>query len=157
MTFDHMSLQEPIIGKGKTALRQTAYCVWSRTSLKKNRTLECYRKNLVYEMNCLTCELADLTEEEKGDFKKKMRTYKCFGESSIRTFERDCEHLNNMAQLKSGMFKHVLGVHHNQDISEINFGMRVLKYCHLWTTNNRSWGIWFFYISIFNVFHYGFW
>ena len=31
----YMSLQEPIIGKGKTALKQTAYCVGSRTSLKK--------------------------------------------------------------------------------------------------------------------------
>ena len=35
-----------------------------------------------------------------------------------------------MAQLKSTshMLKHAVGTHHGQDMSEVKFGMRVLKY-----------------------------
>ena len=59
-----------------------------------------------------------------------MKKYKYIGETSRSAFERGWEHLNDLAQLRtsSHMLKHIEGVHPDQDISDIKFGMEVIKY-----------------------------
>ena len=52
------------------------------------------------------------------------------GESSRSAYERGWEHINDMAQLKSSshMLKHTVGVHQNEDMEKVHFGMRVHKF-----------------------------
>ena len=61
-----------------------------------------------------------------------MKKYKYIGETSRSAFERGWEHLNDLAQLRtsSHMLKHIEGVHPDQDMSDIKFGMEVIKYTH---------------------------
>ena len=60
----------------------------------------------------------------------KIRKYKYIGETSRSAFERGWEHLNDLAQLKSTshMLKYIVGEHPGMDLSEVEFGMKVLKY-----------------------------
>ena len=57
--------------------------------------------------------------------------FKYIGETSRSSFERGWEHVNDMAQLKtsSHMLKHALTTHQEQEMSEVQFGMRIIRSC----------------------------
>ena len=98
-----------------------------------------HKRNLVYETKCLTCERRDeeyintleIEDKEKSERKRNMPRYKYIGETSRSTFEIAWEHTNDLAQLKTGshMLKHIVGVHPGEDMSRVQFGIRVIKYC----------------------------
>ena len=101
-------------------------------------TQECHKRNLVYEIRCLSCEEKayeeidnlEIPEKEKEKMKRNTRQYKYIGETSRSAYERGWEHINDMAQLKSSshMLKHTVGVHPNEDMEKVHFGMRVHKF-----------------------------
>ena len=72
----------------------------------------------------------EIDEKEKIELKNKIVQYKYIGETSRSAYERGWEHLNDLAGLKSTshMLKHVVSTHQDQDMGEIEFGMKVLKY-----------------------------
>ena len=94
---------------------------------------------MVYEARCLTCEQEaqeqveqqDLDEKQKQEEKNKIKLYKYIGETSRSCFERGWEHANDMAQLKtsSHMLKHAIQKHPEQDMGEVQFGMKIIKTC----------------------------
>ena len=57
--------------------------------------------------------------------------YKCIGEKSRSSFECGWEHVNDMAQLKtsSHMLKHALTTNQEQEMSEVQFGIRIIRSC----------------------------
>ena len=73
----------------------------------------------------------EIDEKEKSELKKTAKLYKYIGESSRSSFERGWEHVNDMAQLKttSHMLKHVLTKHPEQDMAEVQFGMKIVRTC----------------------------
>ena len=124
--------------KGQDCLRPNCLLCLTKKRTEKNQTQECMKRNLVYETRCLTCEnneyekidQMEIQEQEKEKMKRKVKLYKYIGETSRSAYERGWEHVNDMAQLssRSHMLKHAVGVHPNKDMSEVQFGMRVLKY-----------------------------
>ena len=124
--------------KGQDCARTNCLLCHTKQKTNKNLTQECTKRSLVYETRCLTCENIeynkiddlDIQEQEKEKLKKEVKLYKYIGETSRSAFERGWEHVNDMAKLssKSHMLKHAIGVHPNKDMSEVQFGMRVLKY-----------------------------
>ena len=80
----------------------------------------------MYETRCLTCD------KNENDTINGMDIEEYIGETSRSAFERGWEHLNDLAQLRtsSHMLKHIEGVHPDQDMSDIKFGMEVIKYTH---------------------------
>ena len=125
--------------KGHDCTRDNCLLCFTKNKTEKNMTQECHKRNIVYETRCLTCEQLEqdridqleITEQEKTNKKKETKQYKYIGETSRSAFERGWEHMNDMAQLKSGshMLKHVVDKHQEQDMAEIQFGMRILKHC----------------------------
>lgn len=115
-------------------------CLLCHTKIKtgKKENQDCHKRSLVYEVRSLTCENKELEEienKEIGEQEKKMlreqvRKYKYIGETSRSSYERGWEHLNDLTQLKSTshMLKHIVGEHPGMDLSEVEFGMKVLKY-----------------------------
>ena len=69
-------------------------------------------------------------EQEKRKQREQIKKFKYIGETSRSSYERGWEHLNDLAQLKSTshMLKHIVGEHPEMDLSEVEFGMKVLKY-----------------------------
>ena len=57
--------------------------------------------------------------------------FEYIGETSKSVFERGWEHVNDMATLnkKSHMLKHVIMNHPGEDMGNVKFGMKVLKFC----------------------------
>ena len=73
----------------------------------------------------------EIEEQEKKQEKSKIKLFKYIGETSRSSFERGWEHVNDMAQLKtsSHMLKHALTTHQEQEMSEVQFGMRIIRSC----------------------------
>ena len=125
--------------KGTDCQRQNCLLCFTKNRTEKLRTQECHKRNVVYETRCLTCqemeqekiENMDIGEKEKLELKNKIKIYKYIGETSRSTFERGWEHLNDLAQLKTGshMLKHVLLNHPDQDMEQVAFGMKILRTC----------------------------
>ena len=124
--------------KGQDCGRLNCLLCHTKMSTEKNMRQDCHKRNLVYETRCLTCERKelkrieelDIENKEKDVLKAKIKQYKYIGETSRSSYERSWEHLNDMAQLRntSHMLKHAIGVHPDEDMSEVQFGMRVLKF-----------------------------
>ena len=125
--------------KGQDCQRTNCLLCLTKKSTEKYTTQECTKRSLVYETWCRTCEeqeiqkieeQQDVSEQEIKQQKAQIKLHKYIGETSRSTYERGWEHLDAMAQLKSTshMLKHAVGTHHGQDMSEVKFGMRVLKY-----------------------------
>ena len=107
---------------------------------------ECSKRSLLYETWCLSCENRELEKIKldwqedaefqklgESEYKKRIRDIKKFkyvGETSKSAFERGFEHLNDLTSLssKSHMLRHIVEVHQGQDLSKIQFGMRVIEY-----------------------------
>ena len=72
-----------------------------------------------------------MKNKKKKQEKSKIKLFKYIGETSRSSFERGWEHVNDMAQLKtsSHMLKHALTTHQEQEMSEVQFGMRIIRSC----------------------------
>ena len=105
---------------------------------EKYKSQDCHKRSLVYETKCLTCEKKqteyikslEIEDKEKEYMMENIRNYKYIGETSRSAYERGWEHTNDLAQLKSTshMLRHIVGVHPGEDMSAVEFGMRVIKY-----------------------------
>ena len=111
----------------------------TKTRTGKNTTQDCTRHSLVYETCCITCYERDLetAKKEAGDNMEKLKTltekmkmYKYIGETACSTFERSWEHMKDFHSLstKSHLLKHAVDKHENENLRELNFGIKVLKY-----------------------------
>ena len=74
----------------------------------KNLTHDCTKRNLLYEIRCLSCEEAELEKieqvcgddnEKKIEMKNNMKIPKYVGETSRSAYERGYEHLDKLATL----------------------------------------------------------
>ena len=125
--------------KGTDCSRQNCLLCLTKLKTEKNKNQDCHKRNIVYETRCLTCQqeqndkidTMEIDEKEKSELKKTAKLYKYIGESSRSSFERGWEHVNDMAQLKttSHMLKHVLTKHPEQDMAEVQFGMKIVRTC----------------------------
>ena len=87
---------------------------------------------------CYTCDEREkrrIEEEEKDEKERERRLkgrkiFKYIGESARSVYERSREHLSDMEQLKpcTHLLKHLLDVHEGEERSEIQFGIKVIKY-----------------------------
>ena len=111
----------------------------TKTRTGKNTTQDCTRRSLVYKTWCITCYEKDLetVKTEAGDNMEKLKTltekmkiYKYIGETGRSTFERSWEHMNDFRTLstKSHLLKHAVDKHENENLKELNFSIKVLKY-----------------------------
>ena len=111
----------------------------TKTRTNKLTSQECNKRNIVYETTCVTCENeqrqeienSELGEREKLDKKNSIQLFKYIGESNRSAYERGWEHLNDLATLnpRSHMLKHVVLHHPDKNILDIEFSMKVKKYC----------------------------
>ena len=119
--------------KGIDCTRKNCLLCHTKMKTEKNENQDCHKRSLVYEIKCLTCEKRELEKIEKNENTKKreqIKQFKYIGETSRSSYERGWEHLNDLAQLKSSshMLKHIVGEHPGQDMAEVEFGMKVLKF-----------------------------
>jgi hypothetical protein len=105
----------------------------------KQMTQDCSRRSLVYESWCMTClendqreaeEKADGDKEKQKELEAKIRIHKYVGESGRSLYERSFEHLSDLENLstKSHMLKHLVDKHDKEEMDNIKFGIKVIKY-----------------------------
>jgi hypothetical protein len=125
--------------KGQDCTRQNCMLCLTKNHTGKNTTQECSKRNLVYQIYCITCKERDIEKikDAGGEDKKRtqeqiknVRLHKYIGETSRSCFERSQEHKNDMHQLKpsSHMLRHALDQHDGEQLTRIKFGMEVVKY-----------------------------
>ena len=124
--------------KGADCGRSNCFLCNTKTLTGENLKKDCTKRNILYEIKCLTCEeeekqkIVDTIEDENEREEKinNIKTYKYIGESGRSAYERGYEHLDQLASLshKSHMLKHMLHRHEHQDFSEVKWGMFVLQY-----------------------------
>jgi hypothetical protein len=116
-------------------------CLLCQTKQKteRNLTQDCHTRNLVYESWCMSCLRKEEDEIEKmheGDQRKireskeKIKKHLYVGETSRSIYERALEHQNDVDQLKtsSHMLRHLLQMHPGEERSNVEFGIKVLRY-----------------------------
>ena len=125
--------------KGSDCQRPNCFICTTKIITGRDKNKDCTRRNINYEIKCLTCENEDLAriEEEAGDnlelkkqLEEKMQTPIYVGETSRSGYERGFEHLDMLATLSSNsvMLRHMLLKHGERDMSEIKWGMRITSY-----------------------------
>ena len=118
-----------------------ANCFLCNTKLitEKDKNKDCTKRNIVYEIRCLTCEtnekerIAEICgddEKKKEEMESNMKVPKYVGETGRSAYERGYEHLDQLASLnkKSHMLRHMLDQHSESDFSEVRWGMFILRY-----------------------------
>ena len=125
--------------QGLDCQRENCLLCFTKSETEKLKTQECTKRNIVYETRCRTCEdnektrieELELDEKSKNEELKNLKIFKYVGETSRSAFERGWEHLNDMATLnkKSHMLKHVIMNHPGEDMANVKFGMKFLKFC----------------------------
>ena len=125
--------------QGNDCQRENCLLCSSKISTNKNLGHECRKRNIVYEIKCLTCEQAELDtlenleldEKDKLERTRNINNFKYIGETSRSAFERGWEHSNDLAKLstRSHMLKHIVITHPDENIENVKFGMRVIKFC----------------------------
>ena len=84
--------------------------LWSTKILTGKETYkDCTKRNILYELRCLSCEeeeikrIEELTEDddERKELKRKMNVPKYIGDSSQSANERGYKHLDRLASLSS--------------------------------------------------------
>ena len=116
-------------------------CLLCETKLKteRNQSQDCHTRNLVYETWCMTClkreerEIETKYAEDAGkmrEMKGKIKKHLYIGETSRSIYERALEHQNDVEQLKtsSHMLRHLLEMHGGEQRSDVEFGVKVLRY-----------------------------
>ena len=134
---DILSSKDP--WKGQDCGRPNCFICSTKSITGKDRNKDCTKKNVLYEIKCLTCEkkehtridqLEHLDETTKDEMKKQANTAKYIGETSRSGYDRGYEHLDKLASLSSSshMLKHMVDKHDGEDFSKIQWGMFIIKY-----------------------------
>ena len=100
---------------------------------------DCKKRNILYEIRCLTCEEQELEKirefcgDDKNKIKEmeeKMSVPKYVGESGRSAYERGFEHLDQLASLskRSIMLRHMIFKHEGEEFQNIKWGMFVVKF-----------------------------
>ena len=116
-------------------------CLLCKTKEKtdKNRSQECTKRSLVYEIWCMDCEKmeeerikgeAGENKELEKELLKRKKLYKYIGETSRSIYERAYEHSMGVDSLHSGsyMLKHNIDMHEGEELDTTRFGVKVLKF-----------------------------
>ena len=124
--------------KGKDCGRPNCLLCTTKTITGKNLSQDCSKRNILYEIKCLTCEKKIMEEIEAAteDEEKRKELKECaniptyIGESSRSAYERGFEHLEKLTSLnsKSQMLRHVVDKHENENVEKVQWGMRIIKY-----------------------------
>ena len=124
--------------KGSDCGRPNCLLCMTKTLTEKDRKKDCTKRNILYEIRCLTCEdriKQQIVESEDDDEEKMkkirmMKVPKYIGESGRSAYERGLEHLNNLARLSSTshMLRHMVEAHPNEQFEDVKWGMFILKY-----------------------------
>ena len=102
--------------------------------MEKKSTKDCTKRNILYEIRCLTCEeKAKPSTGESGPDERDKESFKTpvyIGESSRSAYERGFEHLNNYTSLnsKSLMLKHAVEDHSEMELDDVKWGMFIIEY-----------------------------
>ena len=98
----------------------------------------CTRRSVIYETHCATClereteriMSLDLEEQEKKRMISEIKRYVYIGESARSAYERLWEPQRALKQLSpdSHMLKHIVAVHGEEEIEEIEFHAKIIKY-----------------------------
>ena len=125
--------------KGKDCGRKNCFLCSTKVLTGKDLNKDCTKRNLLYEIRCLTCErrkmdrIAEICGDDMDKYqilKDKIKIPKYVGETSRSAYERGFEHLDKLATLSSNshMLKHMISTHENEDFSEVQWGMFVLEF-----------------------------
>ena len=124
--------------KGQDCGRPNCLLCMTKTLTEKEMKKDCSKRNILYELRCLTCEErirkkiveSEDDEDEKKRKLKNMKVPRYVGESSRSAYERGFEHLNNLTSLsnKSHMLRHIVEEHPGEKFEDVKWGMFILKY-----------------------------
>ena len=134
--IDILSNKDP--WRGQNCGRENCLLCATKILTGKNLQQECTKRNIIYEIKCITCEeaeIARIVETHEGDkekiksMKEKITVAKYIGETSRSAYERGLEHLDNLASLstKSPMLRHILEQHEGCDFSGVKWGMKIVS------------------------------
>jgi hypothetical protein len=101
----------------------------TKSKTGKNMNQSCSKRNLTYQTWCHTCQERD--EEGKGEEdKKKVKLHTYIGETAKSAHERGREHVYDMTNLSltSHMLKHVVDMHEGEQMREVDFRMKELRF-----------------------------
>ena len=119
---------------------QRSKCTLCYTKMVTGKNLEqsCSRRSVIYETHCETCfkrevesiQKENLEEQEKKKRIEQIKKYVYIGESSRSGYERLWEHQRALEQLspESHMLKHIVAAHSEEEIEDIEFHARIVKY-----------------------------
>ena len=124
---------------GEDCERDQCKPCWTKIRLGKFKSQDCTKRNCIYETWCISCwerDKAKVEEMCKDDEKmeammmKRMKIYKYVGETSRSIYERTWEHVNSLKQLhtSSQMLKHIVEEHGEDEIDNVEFGAKVVRY-----------------------------
>ena len=122
--------------KGQDCGRKNCFLCFTKNSMEKKSNKDCTKRNILYEIRCMTCEeniKAEAKAEEgavREGVRENSKTPVYIGESSRSAYERGFEHLNNYTSLssKSQMLKHAVQDHSELELDDIKWGMFILEY-----------------------------
>ena len=125
--------------KGADCGRSNCFLCNTKILTGKNLKVDCTKRNIIYEIKCISCEeraLEEILEKSEGDeevmkkMKKEMRIHKYIGESSRSAYERGYEHLDKLASLnsQSHMLRHMVMRHEGEEFEKVKWGMNVLSF-----------------------------
>ena len=124
--------------KGRDCGRQNCFLCSTKMLTGKQLNKDCTKRNILYEIRCLSCEekernrIIEETEDEKErkERLKKIKVPRYVGESSRSAYERGWEHLDKVASLSSGshMLRHMVMEHKGEDMDKVKWGMFITKY-----------------------------
>ena len=124
--------------KGKDCGRPNCFLCSTKSLTGKETNKDCTKKNVVYEIVCLSCEQREkdrienleLEDHEKAELVRNVKKYKYIGETSRSMYDRGYEHLDKLATLNSDshMLKHMVTEHEGEDFHNVKWGMFVRKF-----------------------------
>ena len=137
-----MKLEDLVAGKdpwrGGDCGRPNCFLCSTKNITEKDLKKDCTKRNILYEIRCLSCEKKEKdeidekveNEKEKKEMKDQIKIPTYIGESSRSAYERGFEHLNKLAALDSDshMLRHMVSSHKGEDFQEVKWGMFVKKF-----------------------------
>ena len=124
--------------KGMDCKRPNCLLCMTKTLTGKQLKKDCTKRNILYEIKCLTCEerMKTSIEENEGDEEKRkdlitnMEVPRYVGESGRSAYERGFEHLDKLASLHSNshMLRHLVDAHEGKDFKDVSWGMFIIKF-----------------------------
>ena len=140
-------LQQKDPWAGLDCERQGCMLCTTKAQTAKNLRQKCTKRNLVYETWCETCRQRDIEkamgrnegEEEDSDGTNgdriprevpEVKLHKYIGESARSSHESGREHISDLENLRScsHMLKHFVEAHEDDELGDMNFMMKVVKF-----------------------------